>query len=138
VQVINEYDEKSEVADRLHIKVVPLFHFYKDQGRRAGGVIHDEGQGNDHCRHPDTPHLPSLSECSSSLLFRSDNISIVEPEGPGNENVEVQPVLNRSSSRKAEMPQYHLLRRERIRRVKLARRSQPALRGIQCSSPALF
>lgn len=28
--VINEYDEKSEVADRLRVKFVPLFHFYKD------------------------------------------------------------------------------------------------------------
>ncbi|KAJ0984529.1 hypothetical protein J5N97_002885 [Dioscorea zingiberensis] len=28
--VIDEYDEQSEVADRLRIKVVPLFHFYKD------------------------------------------------------------------------------------------------------------
>ncbi|RCV06925.1 hypothetical protein SEVIR_1G206200v4 [Setaria viridis] len=28
--VIDEYDEKSEVAERLRIKVVPLFHFYKD------------------------------------------------------------------------------------------------------------
>ncbi|KAM3391671.1 hypothetical protein ACQJBY_013016 [Aegilops geniculata] len=27
--VIDEYDEQSEVADRLRIKVVPLFHFYK-------------------------------------------------------------------------------------------------------------
>lgn len=31
--VIDEYDEQSEVADRLRIKVVPLFHFYK------GGVL---------------------------------------------------------------------------------------------------
>jgi len=30
VQVIDEYDEQSEVADRLRIKIVPLFHFYKD------------------------------------------------------------------------------------------------------------
>ena len=30
MQVIDEYDEQSEVADRLRIKVVPLFHFYKD------------------------------------------------------------------------------------------------------------
>jgi thioredoxin-like negative regulator of GroEL len=29
-QVIDEYDEQSEVAERLRIKVVPLFHFYKD------------------------------------------------------------------------------------------------------------
>ncbi|KAJ1279645.1 hypothetical protein BS78_04G170000 [Paspalum vaginatum] len=28
--VIDEYDEKSEVAERLRIKVVPLFHFYKN------------------------------------------------------------------------------------------------------------
>ncbi|KAJ4841546.1 hypothetical protein Tsubulata_001754 [Turnera subulata] len=28
--VIDEYDEQSEVADRLRIKTVPLFHFYKD------------------------------------------------------------------------------------------------------------
>ncbi|XP_066331911.1 thioredoxin-like 4, chloroplastic [Miscanthus floridulus] len=28
--VIDEYDEQSEVADRLRIKIVPLFHFYKD------------------------------------------------------------------------------------------------------------
>lgn len=28
--VIDEYDEQSEVADRLRIKAVPLFHFYKD------------------------------------------------------------------------------------------------------------
>ena len=28
--VIDEYDEQSEVADRLRIKVVPLFHFYKN------------------------------------------------------------------------------------------------------------
>lgn len=28
--VVDEYDEQSEVADRLRIKVVPLFHFYKD------------------------------------------------------------------------------------------------------------
>ncbi|KAF0932101.1 hypothetical protein E2562_008638 [Oryza meyeriana var. granulata] len=28
--VIDEYDEQSEVAERLRIKVVPLFHFYKD------------------------------------------------------------------------------------------------------------
>ncbi|KAK7859662.1 thioredoxin-like 4, chloroplastic [Quercus suber] len=28
--VIDEYDEQSEVADRLRIKSVPLFHFYKD------------------------------------------------------------------------------------------------------------
>ncbi|KAF7012558.1 hypothetical protein CFC21_026738 [Triticum aestivum] len=27
--VIDEYDEQSEVAERLRIKVVPLFHFYK-------------------------------------------------------------------------------------------------------------
>ena len=30
MQVIDEYDEQSEVADRLRIKIVPLFHFYKD------------------------------------------------------------------------------------------------------------
>jgi hypothetical protein len=30
VQVIDEYDEQSEVADHLCIKVLPLFHFYKD------------------------------------------------------------------------------------------------------------
>jgi thioredoxin-like negative regulator of GroEL len=29
-QVIDDYDEKSEVADRLRIKVVPMFQFYKD------------------------------------------------------------------------------------------------------------
>lgn len=28
--VINEYDEQSEVAERLRIKTVPLFHFYKN------------------------------------------------------------------------------------------------------------
>ncbi|KAI8549912.1 hypothetical protein RHMOL_Rhmol06G0062100 [Rhododendron molle] len=28
--VIDEYDEQSEVAERLRIKAVPLFHFYKD------------------------------------------------------------------------------------------------------------
>eukprot|EP00262_Sarcandra_glabra_P007072 TRINITY_DN19638_c0_g1_i1.p1 TRINITY_DN19638_c0_g1~~TRINITY_DN19638_c0_g1_i1.p1 ORF type:complete len:215 (-),score=38.24 TRINITY_DN19638_c0_g1_i1:158-802(-) len=28
--VIDEYDEQSEVAERLRIKTVPLFHFYKD------------------------------------------------------------------------------------------------------------
>ncbi|AQK71890.1 thioredoxin-like 2 [Zea mays] len=28
--VIDEYDEQSEVADRLRIKIVPLFHFYVD------------------------------------------------------------------------------------------------------------
>ncbi|KAL3702224.1 hypothetical protein R1sor_020246 [Riccia sorocarpa] len=28
--VMDEYEEQSEVADRLRIKVVPLFHFYKD------------------------------------------------------------------------------------------------------------
>lgn len=28
--VIDEYDEQSEVAERLRIKSVPLFHFYKD------------------------------------------------------------------------------------------------------------
>lgn len=28
--VLDEYDEQSEVADRLRIKTVPLFHFYKD------------------------------------------------------------------------------------------------------------
>ncbi|GFS33231.1 thioredoxin superfamily protein [Actinidia rufa] len=28
--VIDEYDEQSEVADRLRIKAVPLFHFYKN------------------------------------------------------------------------------------------------------------
>lgn len=28
--VIDEYDEQSEVAERLKIRVVPLFHFYKD------------------------------------------------------------------------------------------------------------
>uniref|UniRef100_A0A0D6R4C3 Thioredoxin domain-containing protein n=2 Tax=Araucaria cunninghamii TaxID=56994 RepID=A0A0D6R4C3_ARACU len=28
--VMDEYDEQSEVAERLKIKVVPLFHFYKD------------------------------------------------------------------------------------------------------------
>ncbi|XP_027354186.1 thioredoxin-like 4, chloroplastic [Abrus precatorius] len=28
--VMNEYDEQSEVADRLRIRAVPLFHFYKD------------------------------------------------------------------------------------------------------------
>ncbi|KAL5211899.1 hypothetical protein ABZP36_022746 [Zizania latifolia] len=28
--VIDEYDEQSEVADRLRIKIVPLFHFYKN------------------------------------------------------------------------------------------------------------
>ncbi|TVU29608.1 hypothetical protein EJB05_21182 [Eragrostis curvula] len=28
--VIDEYDEQSEVAERLRIKIVPLFHFYKD------------------------------------------------------------------------------------------------------------
>ncbi|BBM98059.1 hypothetical protein MPTK1_1g10500 [Marchantia polymorpha subsp. ruderalis] len=28
--VVDEYDEQSDVADRLRIKVVPLFHFYKD------------------------------------------------------------------------------------------------------------
>ncbi|CAK9177012.1 unnamed protein product [Ilex paraguariensis] len=27
--VIDEYDEQSEIADRLRIKTVPLFHFYK-------------------------------------------------------------------------------------------------------------
>ncbi|KAL9271875.1 Thioredoxin-like 4, chloroplastic-like protein [Drosera capensis] len=31
--VMDEYDEQSEVAERLRIKVVPLFHFYK------GGVL---------------------------------------------------------------------------------------------------
>ncbi|KAF8405025.1 hypothetical protein HHK36_009921 [Tetracentron sinense] len=31
--VIDEYDEQSEVAERLRIKAVPLFHFYK------GGVL---------------------------------------------------------------------------------------------------
>ncbi|XP_065881874.1 thioredoxin-like 4, chloroplastic [Euphorbia lathyris] len=31
--VIDEYDEQSEVAERLRIKTVPLFHFYK------GGVL---------------------------------------------------------------------------------------------------
>lgn len=30
LQVIDEYDEQSEVAERLRIKAVPLFHFYKD------------------------------------------------------------------------------------------------------------
>lgn len=30
MQVIDEYDELSEVAGRLRIKVVPSFHFYKD------------------------------------------------------------------------------------------------------------
>ncbi|KAF5740682.1 thioredoxin-like 4 chloroplastic isoform X2 [Tripterygium wilfordii] len=29
--VIDEYDEQSEVAERLRIKAVPLFHFYKDE-----------------------------------------------------------------------------------------------------------
>ncbi|KAF6139042.1 hypothetical protein GIB67_010768 [Kingdonia uniflora] len=29
-RVINEYDEQSEVAERLRIKAVPLFHFYRD------------------------------------------------------------------------------------------------------------
>lgn len=28
--VVDEYDEQSEVAERLRIKTVPLFHFYKD------------------------------------------------------------------------------------------------------------
>ncbi|KAG6551393.1 hypothetical protein Mapa_007039 [Marchantia paleacea] len=28
--IVDEYDEQSEVADRLSIKVVLLFHFYKD------------------------------------------------------------------------------------------------------------
>ncbi|KAE9586816.1 hypothetical protein Lal_00005035 [Lupinus albus] len=28
--VIDEYDEESEVAERLRIRAVPLFHFYKD------------------------------------------------------------------------------------------------------------
>ncbi|MCL7045217.1 hypothetical protein MKW94_013814 [Papaver nudicaule] len=28
--VMDEYDEQSETADRLRIKAVPLFHFYKD------------------------------------------------------------------------------------------------------------
>ncbi|XP_062159367.1 thioredoxin-like 4, chloroplastic [Alnus glutinosa] len=28
--VIDEYDEQSEVAERLRIKTVPLFHFYRD------------------------------------------------------------------------------------------------------------
>ncbi|KAK7283286.1 hypothetical protein RIF29_12707 [Crotalaria pallida] len=28
--VIDEYDEQSEVAERLRIRAVPLFHFYKD------------------------------------------------------------------------------------------------------------
>ncbi|CAL5383716.1 unnamed protein product [Camellia sinensis] len=28
--VIDEYEEQSEVAERLRIKAVPLFHFYKD------------------------------------------------------------------------------------------------------------
>lgn len=28
--VIDEYDEQSEVAERLRIKTVPLFHFYKN------------------------------------------------------------------------------------------------------------
>ncbi|GMH23233.1 hypothetical protein Nepgr_025076 [Nepenthes gracilis] len=28
--VMDEYDEQSEVAERLRIRVVPLFHFYKD------------------------------------------------------------------------------------------------------------
>ncbi|KAF3446656.1 hypothetical protein FNV43_RR11836 [Rhamnella rubrinervis] len=28
--VIDEYDEQSEIADRLRIKTVPLFHFYKN------------------------------------------------------------------------------------------------------------
>ncbi|KAL2346407.1 hypothetical protein Fmac_000407 [Flemingia macrophylla] len=28
--VMDEYDEQSEVADRLRIRAVPLFHFYKD------------------------------------------------------------------------------------------------------------
>ncbi|KHN22321.1 Thioredoxin-like 4, chloroplastic [Glycine soja] len=27
---MDEYDEQSEVADRLRIRAVPLFHFYKD------------------------------------------------------------------------------------------------------------
>ncbi|CAH8364018.1 unnamed protein product [Eruca vesicaria subsp. sativa] len=30
LQVIDEYDEQSEVAERLRIKSVPLFHFYKN------------------------------------------------------------------------------------------------------------
>ncbi|KAH9758258.1 Thioredoxin-like 4 [Citrus sinensis] len=30
VVVIDEYDEQSEVAERLKIKTVPLFHFYKN------------------------------------------------------------------------------------------------------------
>ncbi|KAJ7966624.1 Thioredoxin [Quillaja saponaria] len=30
--VIDEYDEQSEVAERLRIKTVPLFHFYKNGG----------------------------------------------------------------------------------------------------------
>lgn len=29
--VIDEYDEQSEVAERLRIKAVPLFHFYKNE-----------------------------------------------------------------------------------------------------------
>ena len=29
-QVVDEYDEQSEVADLLRIKIVSLFHFYKD------------------------------------------------------------------------------------------------------------
>ncbi|KAJ0799947.1 putative Thioredoxin-like superfamily, thioredoxin-like 4 [Helianthus annuus] len=28
--VIDEYDEQSDIAERLRIKAVPLFHFYKD------------------------------------------------------------------------------------------------------------
>ncbi|KAJ0501081.1 putative peptide-N(4)-(N-acetyl-beta-glucosaminyl)asparagine amidase [Helianthus annuus] len=28
--VIDEYDEQSDIAERLRIKTVPLFHFYKD------------------------------------------------------------------------------------------------------------
>ena len=51
VQVIDEYDEQSEVADRLRIKIVPLFHFYKD------GELVESFATRDKERIIATPHL---------------------------------------------------------------------------------
>ncbi|XP_006647405.1 thioredoxin-like 4, chloroplastic [Oryza brachyantha] len=42
--VIDEYDEQSEVADRLRIKVVPLFHFYKDGVLLEAFATRDKGR----------------------------------------------------------------------------------------------
>lgn len=42
--VVNEYDEQSDIAERLRIKIVPLFHFYKNGKLVASFATRDKAR----------------------------------------------------------------------------------------------